>query len=118
MTRKTTLALILSLLITPFSPSPGLSHHHHGDVALAWGLTGFFLGSALTAFTYRPPPPVVYTSAPVYQRPAVYRHAPHVPPGACRWERYVLDGYGRNVFDPYGRPLKEYTIGSCQYPPY
>jgi hypothetical protein len=117
MVRKITLALVLSLCITPLAPTSGLCHHHHGDVALAWGLTGFFLGSALTAFTYRPPPPVVYASPSVY-RPPVYSYAPRIPPGACRWERYVLDGYGRNVLDPYGRPLKEYTIGSCHYPPY
>lgn len=42
---------------------------------------------------------------------------PAMPPGMCRWERTVLDSNGRPVLDRYGRPLKEYAIGSCLYPP-
>ncbi|ADW17345.1 hypothetical protein Despr_1175 [Desulfobulbus propionicus DSM 2032] len=112
MIKKTTLVLMLCLLLTP---SVGYSHHHHGDAALAWGLTGLFIGSMLTAAAYRPP--VVYAAPPAVYRPPVYAYAPSVPPGSCRWERYVLDGYGRALLDPYGRPIKEYTIGPCDYPP-
>ncbi len=121
MVKKTLLALALCLFVTPLAPSPAWCHHHHyGGVALAWGLGGFFLGSALSAAVYRPPPPVVYAYGPpppVY-RPPVYAYAPSVPRGMCRWERYVLDGYGRTVLDNDGRPVKEYTLGSCQQPPY
>lgn len=42
---------------------------------------------------------------------------PEVPPGMCRWERTVLDSSGRPVLDRDDRPLTEYTIGSCLYPP-
>ena len=118
MGKKTLLALVLSLLVTPFSPTAGWCHYHHGGVALAWGVTGFFLGSTLAAFTYRPPPPVVYAAPPPVYYPPVSTYAPAVPPGMCRWERYVLDRYGRTLLDQYGRPVKEYTLGSCQYPPY
>jgi len=116
MGKKTILALIFSLLVTSFSPTAGWSHYH-GDVALAWGLTGFFLGSTLAAFAYRPPP-VVYAAPPPVYRPPVSSSAPAVPVGMCRWERYVLDRFGRTVFGPYGQPVKEYTLGSCHYPPY
>lgn len=116
MKRKTILALVCSLLMVSFSPTAGWSHHYHGDVALAWGLTGFFLGSTLAALAYRPPPPVYAAPPPVY-RPPVTTYAPAVPPGMCRWERYVLDGYGQPLVDRYGRPIKEYTLGACQYPP-
>lgn len=43
--------------------------------------------------------------------------APVPPPGLCRWERTVLDGFGRPILDRYGRPVKEYAIGSCVAPP-
>ena len=115
MRKKILLALVLSLLVTPFSPTAGGCHYHHGGVALAWGVTGFFLGSTLAAFTYRP---VVYAAPPPVYYPPVYTYAPAVPPGMCRWERSVLDRYGRTLLDQYGRPVKEYTLGSCQYPPY
>ena len=42
---------------------------------------------------------------------------PVAPPGLCRWERTVLDGFGRPILDRYGRPVKEYAIGSCVAPP-
>ena len=58
---------------------------------------------------YVTPPPVATTQ--------VYDYPPQVPSGMCRWERYVRDGYGRFVLDQFGQPIKEYTIGSCQFPP-
>ena len=111
--------LICSCLLLSLSPRAGYAHYHHGGAALAWGLTGLVLGSSLAAFTYRPPPTVVYAPPPpVYPPPAYgYGYAPAIPPGYCRWERYVLDGYGRALLDGYGQPIKEYTIASCQYPP-
>jgi hypothetical protein len=118
MGKKTILALVFAALVAPCTPATGWSHHHHAGIALAWGLTGFFLGSTLAAFAYPPPPPVVYAAPPPVYRPPVTTYVPAVPRGMCRWERYVLDRYGRTMLDPYGYPVKEYTLGSCQYPPY
>jgi hypothetical protein len=123
MIKKTVLALACSLLVVPMAPTTGQCHHHHGGVALAWGLTGFLLGSTLAAFSYRPPPEVVYAEPPpVYAPPAysppAYGYAPRRQAETCRWERFVLDRYGRVMLDGYGRPVKEYSVGSCQYPPY
>ena len=101
-------------------------HHGHGD-DWVWGLTGLLIGGALVAAATQPvvyaaPPPVaVYPPYSAYGPPAqasVYSYPPAVPPGLCRWERYVLDGQGRALLDAYGQPIREYTIGSCQYPPY
>lgn len=125
MIKKTVLALACSLLVVSMVPTVGqCRHHHHGGVALAWGLTGFLLGSTVAAVSYRPPPvEVVYVEPPpVYAQPAypppAYGYAPRPQAETCRWERYVLDGYGRVMLDGYGRPVKEYTVGPCQSPPY
>lgn len=121
MVKKTFLALMVVLMATSLVPSEGMcwyGHHgrhgyHHND-ALLWGLGGLVLGTTLVAATYQPPPRVVY-GAPL---PPVYAYAPtNLPPGMCRWERYVLDGYGRTLLDQRGQPVREYTVGSCQYPP-
>ena len=107
----------------------GHHHYHGGGDAWVWGLTGLVLGGAIVAAATQPvmyaPPyqPVVYAPPPqtvVYAQPpaAVYNYPPTIPPGTCRWERYVLDGYGRTVLDQNGQPVKEYTLGSCQSPPY
>ena len=113
-------AVVCCLLLLPLAPSVGWGHYH-GGVALAWGMGGLFLGSALTAAAYRQPSVVYVTSPPpvTYQayQPPVTTYAPAVPPGMCRWERYVLDQYGSVLYDRAGNPLKEYTLGSCQYPP-
>ena len=127
MVKKTAFVLAVSILMISLSPSTGMcwrsyrspSHHHHGhhgDEALLWGLGGILLGTAILAAILPPPPPprpVVYMQPPT----PVYTYPPEVPPGMCRWERYVLDSYGRAVVDQYGQPVKEYMIGSCQYPP-
>ncbi|NLX19424.1 MAG: hypothetical protein GXY53_09135 [Desulfobulbus sp.] len=117
--KKTTLfVLVFSVLSISLQPSAAWSRHHCcSGIALGWGLTGLFLGSALTALAYQPPPPVYPPPPPVAAHP-ITAYAPVVPPGMCRWERYVLDPYGRVLFDRYGYPIKEYTIGSCHYPPY
>ena len=117
MKKKTVLVLACSLLLSSLSPVTAWSHNScYAGVALGWGLTGLFLGSALTSLAYRPPP------APIYPPPvamaSVTTYPPAVPPGMCRWERFVLDPYGRTLLDRYGRPVKEYALGSCRYPPY
>ena len=119
MIKKTILAVACGLLVVPLAPTAGQCHHHHGGVALAWGITGFLIGSTLAAVSYRPAPEVVYAAPPppVYPPPA-YGYAPRVRAETCRWERYVLDGYGRVMMDGYGRPLKEFAVGPCGYPPY
>lgn len=117
MKKKTVLALACSLLLSSFSPVAAWGHHScYAGVALGWGLTGLFLGSALTSLAYRPPPPPMYP--PPVAMTAVTTYPPAVPPGMCRWERYVLDPYGRTLLDRYGHPIKEYALGSCRYPPY
>ena len=108
---------------------------YYNNNAWAWGLGGLVVGSALTAAVlYQPPPPqVVYAYPPpqqvVYAAPpqqvmyapqqqtAVYINKPSIPPGKCRWERTVLDNYGRAVLDQYGNPVLEYTIGECNFRP-
>jgi len=128
MVKKLATVLTIAVLAIPLAPSAGMSwrggppprgyyghHGHHGNDAWLWGLGGLVLGTAIVATALQPPPPqpVAY----VAPQPAVYSYRPRVAPEMCRWERYVLDGYGRNVFDRYGRPVKEYTTGPCDYPP-
>lgn len=120
MFKKTIFALMVVILATSLVPSEGMcwsrhgGHGYHHNDALLWGLGGLVLGSTIVAATYQPPPPQVVYAAPP---PPVYGYAPNVPPGMCRWERYVLDGYGRTLLDQRGQPVREYTVGSCQYPP-
>ncbi|MDD2464913.1 MAG: hypothetical protein PHI97_13030 [Desulfobulbus sp.] len=121
MMKKTVLALACSLLVVPLVPSVGECHHAHGGDALVWGITGLLVGSTLASVSYRPPPEVVYTAPPppAYPPPAYsYSYAPPAPVETCRWERPVLDGYGRVMLDGYGRPMREYTVGPCNAPPY
>jgi len=59
-----------------------------------------------------------FDPAPLMYPPPVYVSPPLPPPGLCRWERSVLDNNGRPVLDQSGKPLKEYAIGSCRYPPH
>ena len=131
MLKKITLTAVACLCLISLLPSAGLAwyhgpppvhhHHHHGGDAWAWGLTGLVLGGALVAAATQP---VVYAAPAqevVYVQPpaaSVYAYPPEVPPGMCRWERYILDPYGRTVLDRNDQPVKEYTLGSCQYPPY
>jgi len=145
MFKKTVYALVFGLISTSFLPSIGMCRHpgyyggpgryyggyhggpsryyggyhggyYHNDVWV-WGLGGLLVGSALTAAfrQYPPQPRVVYGYPPPPTQ--VYSYKPSVPPGMCRWERTVLDNYGRAILDPNGRPVLEYTIGSCQSPP-
>lgn len=127
MVKKWVVVLVVAVLAVPLVPAAGWSWHgapayrhhhgHHGGDAWLWGLGGLVLGTAIVATALQPPPPpprhVVY----VDPQPVGYAYQPRVAPEMCRWERYVLDGYGRTVFDRYGQPLKEYTTGPCDYPP-
>ena len=128
MVKKLVAGLLVAALAVPLVPSAGMCwyggpppppryhHHHHGGDAWLWGLGGLVLGSAIVATAMQPSPPprqVVYVDQP----PATYSYAPQVASRTCRWERYVLDAYGRTVFDRYGQPVKEYTSGPCDYPP-
>lgn len=116
-------------------PGPYYGGHHygghyyggyHGDDAWVWGLSGLVIGAALIAASrpYPPPQSVEYVSPPprraIYALPSppVYAYKPDIPPGMCRWERSVLDNYGRVILDQYGNPILQYTIWSCQSPPY
>ena len=136
MKKRLIAGVALSLFALSLYPATGMAWHHpprsyyhhhgHGD-DWVWGLTGLLIGGALVAaatqpVVYAPPPPVTaYPPYGAYGPPAqasVYSYPPAVPPGLCRWERYVLDGQGRALLDAYGQPIREYTIGSCQYPPY
>lgn len=142
MGKKITLILVGALLLTSFSPANGLSWYssppghypyggHHGpyrpysyghyyhdydyDDAWLW-VGGILLGTVLVAALLQssPPQPDVYVQQ---QTQPIYSYPPYVPPGMCRWERYILDNQGRFVLDQYGQPIKQYTLGSCQYPP-
>ena len=136
MKKRLIAGVALSLFALSLYPATGMAWHHpprsyyhhhgHGD-DWVWGLTGLLIGGALVAAATQPvvyaaPPPVAaYPPYSAYGLPAqasVYRYPPAVPPGLCRWERFVLDGQGRALLDAYGQPIREYTIGSCQYPPY
>ncbi len=145
MWKKTVYALVVALITTGVVPSTGLCRHpgyhgsparfhggyhrapsryyggshgryHHYD-AWAWGLGGLVVGSVLAAaLLYSPPPPqAVYRYPPLPTR--IYSYKPSIPPGMCRWERTVLDNYGRAILDRNGHRVLEYTIGSCQVPP-
>jgi hypothetical protein len=129
MVKKTIFALMVVIMATSLVPSEGMcryayhggsyhggSHHGYYNDAWLWGVGGLVLGTTIAAVSLQQPPPqtVVY-GAP---QPAVYAYPPNVPPGMCRWERYVLDGYGRTLLDQRGQPVREYTTGPCQYPPY
>lgn len=119
MLKKLLAGLIVATLALPLAPSTGLCwyggppppayHHHHGGDGWVWGLGGLVLGSALVAATMQPTREVVYVQPqPTYA---------YVAPRSCRWERYVLDGYGQTMYDRYGQPIKEYTTGPCDTPP-
>ncbi|MCL2458667.1 MAG: hypothetical protein FWF31_07435 [Desulfobulbus sp.] len=138
MTKKMVIGLLVSILAVTLAPATGMCwrggpsynyryyghgyyRHYYGSDAWVWGLGGLMLGSVLVAAAMQPPPPqVVYVepSPPrIVYSPVAYSYQPRPAQGECRWERYVLDGYGRTVFDRYGQPIKEYTTGPCNYPP-
>jgi hypothetical protein len=142
MVKKIVIGLLVSMMAAPMIPAMSMAgprshsyghhrsyhrpshghyrHHHHGSNAWLWGLGGLALGSAIVATAVQTPPPqqVVYVEQPVYTPPpAAYSYPTQVAPGTCRWERNMLNRYGRIVFDQYGQPVKEYATGPCDYPP-
>lgn len=135
MLKKTAFVLVVALLCTPLSPSVGLTwyshppgpyygggyygHYDHGyydhdDDAWLW-VGGILLGTLfLTSMLQQP----TYEPQVYYQpQPQIFNYPPYVPPGMCRWERYIRDSQGRFILDQYGQPIKQYTLGSCQAPP-
>ncbi|MCL1979457.1 MAG: hypothetical protein FWG62_00065 [Proteobacteria bacterium] len=135
MMKKIAIGLLVSFMAVPLLPTTGLCwrggppspyygyrgysgyHRHYGSGGWILGLGGLVLGTAIVASALQPPPPQVVYAAPPPPPVGYYSYRPAVSPGACRWERYVLDGYGRAMFDRYGQPIKEYTTGPCDYPP-
>lgn len=130
MFKKTVFVLVFAIITTSIYPSVSMSWHYqaprydhyrhyrgHGDEALFWGLTGLLLGTVLLSTVFQPRPQQVPMGY-VEPKSQIYTYPPPVPPGMCRWERYILDNFGRMMLDQNGQPLKEYTLGSCQYPPY
>lgn len=103
----------------------GHRHHHyhsHGDEAVLFGLGGLVLGATAIALMQEPRPRrVVYVdpapAAYAYGPPVTYAYAPPVVERTCRWERFILDGWGRYMYDRHGRPVKEYATGPCDAPP-
>lgn len=127
MLKKTAFVFVIAMVMISTYPSVGMSWHSHPpsynhyyyghvDEDLFWGLTALYLGTALLS-TFLQPSQQQVPLAYVAPKTGIYSYPPAVPPGMCRWERYILDNYGRMVLDKYGQPVKEYTLGSCQYPP-
>lgn len=108
MLKQTMLTLGLIVAATPMAPSAGLAHYTSGVEHLG-ERTASFLASPFVA---------AFDPAPQSYQPPVAAVPPQVPPGMCRWERQVLDAYGRPMLDQYGHPLREFTIAPCQRPPY
>lgn len=105
MIRQTTRCAIVGLILTMVMGSTAWSHYSSG-VEHVGEQTASFLAS-----------PFVAAFDPAPMAPRFSASVPAVPPGMCRWERTMLDNSGRPVLDRYGRPVKEYAIGSCLTPP-
>lgn len=100
--------LALALLATVGWSTMAWGHYTSG-VEHVGERTASFLASPFVA---------AFDPAPVMVRPPLAApYPPDLPPGICRWERFILDSSGRPLFDPSGNPLKEYTIGPCTQPP-
>ncbi|MDR2550662.1 MAG: hypothetical protein LBD10_10740 [Desulfobulbus sp.] len=108
---KTMPGIVLAIALFLLVPATGWSHpdaySYYGQDGQGGNPLSSFLSSPFVA-AFDPAPLVPRLPAPA---------APQAPPGMCRWERAVLDGAGRPIFDRYGRPIKEYTVGSCVSPP-
>jgi hypothetical protein len=135
MRKKTTFTLTMGMLLLSWLPLPVLGASDNGPGLAREQPDSFIRSPFVAAFDpsyrlYQPPiyplvpepPPASFLRSPfvaafdpatqLYQMP-VYNAKPDVPPGMCRWERFVLDGYGRPVLDSSGQPVKEYAIGPC-----
>ncbi len=135
MRKPTTLALILGIVMFYWLPSLAWGASDYGS-GQAWGQPEAFLRSPFAAafdpshrlyqppmYGYKPdqtaasflrsPFVAAFDPAPGIYQPPLYNYKTDVPPGMCRWERFVLDGYGRPLLDPSGQPVKEYALGPC-----
>lgn len=90
-----------------------------GWTTAAWGqyTSGVEHVGERTASFLASPFMAAFDPAPVLYRPPLAPYPTDLPPGMCRWERFILDSSGRPLFDPNGNPRKEYTIGPCTHPP-
>lgn len=107
MVHATVAVCTFSLMTALVLPSTAWCHYGSG-VEYVGERPASFLASPFVA---------AFDPAPLVPRLQAGPFMPAMPPGMCRWERTVLDSNGRPVLDRYGRPLKEYAIGSCLYPP-
>jgi hypothetical protein len=108
MVSKTIRVYVICLMATAWLPSTALSQYTSGVEPIGERAASFLASPFVAAFD---PAPLAYP-------PPVDVPPPQAPAGLCRWERAVLDNSGRPVLDQYGKPLKEYAIGSCRHPPY
>lgn len=138
MPKKNILALHLAATLFLAAPLPALAYtsgvEHVGEDTASFLASPF--AAAFDPASQVPRPPMrphggdnaasflaspfvaAFDPAPQEARPPVYSVPVQPPPGQCRWERYILDRAGRPVLDPYGQPLREFTIGPCWRPPY
>lgn len=99
--------LLLALIATAGWATTAWGHYTSG-VEHVGERTASFLASPFVA---------AFDPAPVLYRQPLAPYPTDLPPGMCRWERFILDSSGRPLFDPNGNPLKEYTVGPCTQPP-
>lgn len=107
MSKRATIVFLFSVIAFSLSPSTAVSSYTRGADQMGERLASFLASPFVAAFD----------PAPLVSRPLGYLDESQVPPGMCRWERYVLDRNGKPVLDQYGKPQKEYAISSCLYPP-
>ncbi|ADW18655.1 hypothetical protein Despr_2517 [Desulfobulbus propionicus DSM 2032] len=109
MIKKILLGCAFGAMVLSWSPAAAYGPYSSG-VEHVGERTASFLASPFVA-AFDPSPGAARHGRPIYLSP------PPVPPGMCRWERQVLDQFGRPVLDQYGQPLREYTIAPCLTPP-
>ncbi|MCL2457481.1 MAG: hypothetical protein FWF31_01250 [Desulfobulbus sp.] len=99
----------VSLALALLAPATGWSYtgYAYGQDGRGDNPLSSFLSSPFVA-AFDPAPLAPRLSAPA---------SPQTTPSMCRWERTVLDSAGRPMLDRFGRPIKEYVLGSCVSPP-
>lgn len=109
METKTLLALVVGWTMVPWFAATAWGHYTSGVEHMGERTAAFLSSPFVAAFD---PAPAVDN-----HWPPISLYPPPVPPGMCRWERQMLDSYGRPLLDQYGQPLREYTIAPCNAPP-